>query len=366
MGKQLRRWWRPILLIVGGLLLVIGTRYAAPLYRQSIMQVTASKVTRMTKTEDEFNNRDHQYTQQLTGRLLNGSQRGQLIHVKNVYTASGAFDQKYRVGDQVFISMTRKSILIKGLKRDTVLLTLLWLAVVLLVLMLHRAGMMALLSVLLNLVIFFLAIELDLVLHSNGFLWLFGGLALVFALLTLWLILGPTKQMVITFAATVSGTVLSMGLSVLVLMLTQHKGIYYETMDYVTQVAPQPLFLAATLLGSLGAVMDESTDIVATLFELKADKPEISALELFQAGRQVGTAIMGPLISVLLLIFIAETMPIALLLLKNGNSWGYTFSMTMSLGMAQSLISGIGIVLAIPVVSFLASRLLVTKAGAVK
>lgn len=366
MGKYLRRWWGPLVIFVGGLLLVIGTRYAAPLYRQPVMQVTASRVTQTSKTQDEFNNRDHQYTQQLTGRMLNGSRRGHSVQVKNSYTTSGAFDQKYRVGDQVFISMTKQTILIKGLKRDTVLVTLLWLAEFLLVLLLHRAGLMALLSVALNLVVFFLAIELNMARRSDGFLWLFGGLALVFALLTLWLILGPTKQMVITFVATISGTALSLGLSALVLALTQHKGIYYETMAYVTQVAPQPLFLAATLLGSLGAVMDESTDIVATLFELKTDKPSISAHELFQAGRQVGTTIMGPLINVLLLIFIAETFPIALLLLKNGNSWGYTFSMTMSLGMAQSLISGIGIVLAIPVVSFLASRLLVTKAGAVE
>ncbi|MFC6169418.1 YibE/F family protein [Loigolactobacillus jiayinensis] len=364
MGK-LKRWWPLLLILVGGLL-VLGTRYAAPLYRQSIMQVTASRVTEATKTSDEFKNSDKQYTQYLTGRLLNGQRRGHTVHVKNTYSASGAMDEKYSVGEQVFISHTSKNILIKGLKRDTVMLALLWLAVVLLVVMLHRAGLMALLSVALNLVIFFLAIEIDLARRSDGFLWLFGGLALIFAALTLWLILGPTKQMLITFAATVTGTALSIGLSALVLALTHHNGIYYETMAYVTQVAPQPLFLAATLLGSLGAVMDESTDIVATLFELRDDKPTISALELFQAGRQVGTAIMGPLINVLLLIFIAETMPIALLLLKNGNSWGYTFSMTMSLGMAQSLISGIGIVLAIPVVSFLASRLLVTKAGVSK
>ena len=65
---------------------------------------------------------------------------------------------------------------------------------------------------------------------------------------------------------------------------------------------------------------------------------------------------MGPLINVLFFIFVAETMPMALLYLRNGNSWGYTFSMNMSLGVIQSLISGIGIVLAVPLASYLASR----------
>jgi len=54
----------------------------------------------------------------------------------------------------------------------------------------------------------------------------------------------------------------------------------------------------------------------------------------------------------------------AMLYLKNGNSWGYTFSMNMSMGVVQSLISGIGIVLAVPLASFLASRFMAKKGTA--
>ena len=118
------------------------------------------------------------------------------------------------------------------------------------------------------------------------------------------------------------------------------------------------LFLAETLLGSLVAVMDESTDIVATLFELKSIDPNISRGQLFLSGRKVGQSIMGPLVNVLFLIFMTDTFISTLLYIKNGNSWGYTFAMNMSLGTVQSLISGIGIVLAIPVASGLAALLL--------
>lgn len=94
--------------------------------------------------------------------------------------------------------------------------------------------------------------------------------------------------------------------------------------------------------------MDESTDIIASLMALKTEKPDISAKQIFKSGRQIGGEIMGPLVNVLFFIFVAETLPLALLFLKNANSWGYTFNMTMSLGVVQSLISGIGIVLTIP------------------
>ncbi len=133
----------------------------------------------------------------------------------------------------------------------------------------------------------------------------------------------------------------------IVFSLTHEKGVYYESMQYVTQL-PRPLFLAETILGSLGAVMDESTDIIASLTALKAEKPDVSAKQIFKSGRQIGGEIMGPLVNVLFFIFVAETLPMALLYLKNANSWNYSFNMTMSLGVVQSLISGIGIVLTIP------------------
>lgn len=162
--------------------------------------------------------------------------------------------------------------------------------------------------------------------------------------------------MVATFLATVLGTSVAMLVSVLVMNLTHHQGIYYESMQYVTQV-PRPLFLAETLLGSLGAVMDEASDIVATLHELHEIDPTISRRQLFLSGRNIGKSIMGPLVNVLFMIFMADTFTSALLYIKNGNNWGYTFSMNMSLGTVQSLVSGIGIVLAIPLVSAFAALL---------
>ena len=101
--------------------------------------------------------------------------------------------------------------------------------------------------------------------------------------------------------------------------------------------------------------MDESTDIISSLFALKMERPDVSRKQLFLSGRNIGKSIMGPLINVLFFIFMGETLSMTLLFLKNGNSWVYSFSMNMSLGMVQSLISGIGIVLAVPVASGLTS-----------
>ena len=134
-------------------------------------------------------------------------------------------------------------------------------------------------------------------------------------------------------------------------------------MEYVTQ-NPEPLFLAETVLGSLGAVMDESTDIIVSLAKLRKENPLISMKQLWISGRNIGKTIMGPLLNVLFMIFMADTFSMMALYLRNGNGWGYSFEMNMQLGFVQSLISGIGIVLTVPIASWLVG--IFFKKGAVQ
>jgi uncharacterized membrane protein len=50
------------------------------------------------------------------------------------------------------------------------------------------------------------------------------------------------------------------------------------------------------------------------------------------------------------------------LLLRNGDSWSYVSMISLNLGLLQTLISAIGIVLAVPVTSLITSVGLVGKA----
>lgn len=71
----------------------------------------------------------------------------------------------------------------------------------------------------------------------------FSVLAIIFTFISLLLVLGFSKRMLATFAATVIGTFVALGVSMLVFMWTHERGIYYESMEYVTQV-PRPLFFS--------------------------------------------------------------------------------------------------------------------------
>ncbi len=345
-----------------GTALLIFTSTNERYYRNPVAKIEQTTITQHQSLHDEFNNTDQQIQQKIRARILNGRYKNHQIILNNAYTKSQGMSHRYSRGQLLILNpitqqQGRLSSSIVGLKRDRLITMLLWLVMTILVLSMQRAGWLALLGVLINTGFLIIMIKVNNLLNGNQILLIASLAATIFTLVSLTLILGTSKKMLATLIATLGGTLLSVIVGVVVLKVTNNKGVLFETLDYATQ-QPIPLFIAETILGSLGAVMDEASDIMATLYELKSVDSKITQAQLFKSGIKVGEAIMGPLINVLFLIFIADTITMSLLYLRNGNSWGYTFSMNMGLGMVQSLISGIGILLTIPLTSCCGAYLL--------
>lgn len=195
--------------------------------------------------------------------------------------------------------------MINNYKRDVYLIMLCWAVVVLLFLVTQIRGFTSLISVILNFIIFLLCVQLDVKWNINNFFWIFATVAVIFLALSLVLVIGFNWQCLVTFSSIFIGTTLAMIIGVVAMQVTNDKGVHYEALDFATQ-SPKQLFLAATVIGLLGAVMDAATDIVSTLFEMKRTQPEISRKQLFISGQNVGKSIMGPLVNVLLLIFLLK------------------------------------------------------------
>lgn len=361
MKVNTKTWLKLALILVSGLCLYLFLRNDAFLYQQPIGKVVAVKQATPEKTTDVYNNSDETTRQTLTLEILNGKYRGQSFKVNNTYSSSGGLDQKYHLGQQIFVNIHehrgQKDVVISHYKRDVYLIMLSWLVVILLYLTMQFQGIRSLLSVILNFVLFLLIVQIDVFLNLTNFFWLFAIAALLFTALSLALVIGLNKQFSVTFLAIFLGTSSVLVIGCLVLYFTKSKGVHYEALDFATQ-SPKQLFLAATVIGLLGAVMDAATDIVSTLFEMKRSQPELTKQQLFKSGQVIGRSVMGPLINVLLLIFFAETFAMSVLYFKTGNSIAYTFEWTMALGVVQALISGIGIVLTVPLASFLSAQFL--------
>lgn len=350
-----------LLVLLSGLVLYLFVRNDAFLYGQPIGRVEGVRTVSTSSTEDTFHNRDKVTVQEVSFRVENGRWKGRTFKVRNTFSRSGGLDQEYRKGNQVFLTVRRHrgkvNCSVSHCKRDVYLVMLMWLVVVLLYATMKVHGLRALLSVAVNFCVFLIFVQLDVVLNLTHFFWLFAAAALIFTILSLWLVIGFNRQWLVTCASVVSGTVLALLIGLFAMAVTGDRGVHYEALDYATQ-SPKQLFLAATVIGLLGTVMDASTDIVSTLFEMKRTDVRIGSGQLFRSGMAVGRSVMGPLVNVLLMIFFAETFTMAVLYFKTGNSIAYTFEWTMALGIVQTLISGIGVVLTVPCASFLSARVL--------
>lgn len=322
----------------------------------------------LQKTTDEFEHNDEKYRQCLDIKVLTGTHAGKTFQVTNDYLDSQLNTEDYKVGQRVLVSFDGAKPGLVSPKRDWVLVLALTIMCVILVMVVGKKSFLIMISMILNMVLFYFFVVFDVAENSTKVVPIYSLAVLVLSLLSLALVQGIHKKMWLTWFATIIGVFTSFLICWGVMQLTHESGIRYEAVDFATQ-NPKTLFLAQALIGVLGAVMDEATDIISSLSELIEHQPTISLKQLWQSGRTIGQEIMGPLINVLVLIFMAEALPMTILLIRDLNTINYTFEFALSIGILQSLISAIGIVLTVPIAtgfSLLLRKGKVVESGVVK
>lgn len=344
--KRILPW---VILVFISLLSVIVLRHNATMYNTPIGEVTHVQTNKTGRSSDQFGNNVKTTTQRVTVKLLNTTHKGQVLTIVNTYDSAMAINQPVKPHNQIFLSRSDDATWqFKTLKRDTVWVPVMIFVLGILIISMGRAGRLTVLSLGINILLFIVTVTLDLVTDNGNIFWLFMIFSVIAAALTLGLVMGfKNRQMWVIFLTVLTATALALLISEIVFTVTKQNGLHFELMSYITQL-PKPLFMAMTLVGVLGAVMDEATDMIATLFSVQKERPDMTIREIIATGRHVGQEIFGALSNTLFLIFMAEQIPMAILYLRNGNNWGFTYMMNMSLGMIQTLISAIGIVLTVP------------------
>ncbi|MDF7669208.1 YibE/F family protein [Lactobacillus sp. ESL0703] len=347
--KVKRRYWVALIIAIIGLILTVCTYFATTIYSKDDVAVITDhtiKDTLVQKNRDVYNNHDETRKQILHLKILSGKYRGRTFTAPNIYYPSQMVTQKYRAGQRVFVSIRSGDPAIKNPKRDWVLVLALTVTIVLMVLVAGKESLGLVVSMALSWLLFYLVIICDVKLNGSYIILLFGLADVVFSFFSLLIVQGLNRKMLATWLATLLGVFVSFALCYLIMHVTGESEIKYETGDYATQ-DPRGLFLAQTLLGILGAVMDEATDIISSLYELVQTKKDLTAKQMIASGRTMGQEIMGPLINVLVLIFMSEALPMTIIYLRDNNSLSSAFGFTLSLGVTQSVISAIGIVLTV-------------------
>ena len=332
------------------------------LYKTPIVKITEVVTEEKEREDGTRGGREVHYRQFLKGVVLNGEHKKESIQLKNEYAASEVTSQKYKRYDKVFVEIREKANTlsgnIKGLKRDTGVAALLGLMILLLLIVTKKQGLRTIFTVGVNIAIYMVGFVFFL--NGKDVLKICNIMVLLFTIGTLLLLNGINRRTLASIISTLCVLAVIMGLFHLVMNKAGETD--YAAMEYLGSLDnPSELFEAEVMLAGLGAIMDVTVTISATLGELVRKSPSIRWKELFRSGKEVGYDIMGTMISVLLFTFGCGLIPTFLIRMNNDISFLTIAKLNIPFEICRFLIESIGIVIAIPISIFVAASLLKIK-----
>ncbi|QUW24002.1 YibE/F family protein [Sporosarcina sp. Marseille-Q4063] len=322
-------------------------------YERSIAKIIETELVETSNVVDMHNNEDQLFTQHIVAELKNGEEKGQLIHLVNDYSSSGAYDQEYHVGNELFVAIdtgkeTEITGTIRDVKRDKSILIVTWIFIFTLLVVGRKQGLFSIISLAVNAVILSYALDIYIKNANISLLWICGVCVILFTVISLLLVNGNNEKTYAAIVATLLGTFISLFIAYVVLWLTAENGLHYEEMQFLTHPY-RMVFMAGLFIGSLGAVMDVAITMSSSIFELYEKNNDIPVKALKKSGLDIGKDIMGTMTNILFFAYISGSIPVIILYLKNVTPMSFALSINLSLELARALAGGIGIVLAIPI-----------------
>lgn len=296
---------------------IFFTNHDARFYHKSIAVVTETKVIDKNKSVDSNHNKDIVFSQSIAAKVKNGAYKGKTLHLENTYSSSGAYDQEYVKGTELFVSVDRKSDstlsgTIKGVKRDTQMVTIVGLFILTLLAIGKKQGFYSVISLVINIILLIGALNVYVLYNHVSLLAISSIAVVIFTIVSLLLVSGKQEKTYVSIISTLLGTFLSLLIAFVVIHLTDANGLRYEGMEFLT-ILPQKIFMSQILIGSLGAVMDIAITITSALYELYEKNKTITYRELIKSGKEIGGDIMGAMTNILFFSYISGTIPMILL-----------------------------------------------------
>lgn len=181
------------------------------------------------------------------------------------------------------------------------------------------------------------------------------GVCAVTAVVTLWLISGPTRKTAAATVGTVAGVVIAGLTAAGSSALTGISGWNVSDIESLltlwntSDIQVGELLFSGLLISSLGATMDVAMSISSAMAEIQAQTPELSRLELFRAGMRVGRDMMGTDSNTLILAFAGGSISMLVLDYAYDLPWLQIInSNNIGIAVMQGLSGSFGVVLSVP------------------
>ncbi|GEM00954.1 YibE/F-like protein [Halolactibacillus halophilus] len=192
--------------------------------------------------------------------------------------------------------------------------------------------------------------------------------SVIISYVTLYLINGKNKKTQTAFVATMMTMVVLVGLIHLFVLLTNVGGFSTEEVEELSiysfyfGVNFTEVITSVIILSTIGAVTDEAISVASPMYELFKYSPNQSRKELFNSGMQVGIDLLATSANTLFFAFFGSY----LALLVRFFDMGYHLSEVLNAKVfvqeiVTILLSGMGVLLIVPVTAYLTAYRLTTK-----
>lgn len=194
---------------------------------------------------------------------------------------------------------------------------------------------------------------------------LVGGGAI--ALISLYLAHGYNPLTHVAALGAFSALVLTTALSWLVVAVAGFSGVASEEAFYLLSLPDldlNGLILAGIVLGAIGALDDVTVTQASAVWEVHGANPSLDSAELYAAGLRVGRDHIVSTVNTLLLAYAGASLPLLILFTLSGQALGFVASSEIvAVEIVRTLVGSIGLVAAVPMTTWLSSRVVKRSAG---
>lgn len=302
--------------------------------------------------------------------LHSGKFAGQTLKADHFDSPGSAYNLSLNPGDEVLAVVEEQDgELIVGIDeffKARKLLVLSLSLIIIIALISGVAGIKAMLALFLTLIIIF-AVMAPLLLNGWSPVILAIAASLLITLINLLFVAGPSKKALVAGLGTVSGVVLAGVFGFIAAEMlhltgyTGHESTFLQVMN--ANLSLKGILIAGIIIGALGAVMDVAISIASSIQEISNANAALDKFQLFSRGMNIGRDIIGTMVNTLILAYTGASLTLILVFAMQKEDFPLIKIMNMEFigaEIVRSLAGLCGMVMAIPITAYIASRIFVT------
>lgn len=307
-------------------------------------------------------------------KVLKETKQGQVLQVvvdgKQVEIETGAVTttrkQFYEAGDEILVSHIKQDkndiYFIKEYVRSKQLLTLLSVFVLAVIFISGKKGVSSIVGMLISFLILFYYLLPAIVAGADPI-----NSSLVTAAflvpITFYISHGFNKKTTIAVVSSLLSLVAVTVLSVIWIQWAKLTGFSSEEASFLDVIGNgsfdmRGVLLASIIIGSLGVLDDVTISQVSIVSELRAVGKQKSNEDIFFHAMRIGQDHISSMVNTLILVYTGAALPLFLLFIKNPQPFTQVVQYEMiAEEIIRSLIGSIGIILSVPLSTYLASKI---------